>query len=122
MSFINGQKQYDNITLTAEVLITLSSLYRLTGEAKTIVQNTRNLAANYLGGMLPHIENPFSMAITAHALTMAGHQDRGTAFLKLRKMKREGKYIQYRHLISAPVDQTSASASLCEHPWITCQK
>ena len=30
--------------------------------------------------------------------------------------------IQYRHLIPAPVDQTSAIAWLYKHPWITCQK
>ena len=30
--------------------------------------------------------------------------------------------IQYRHLIPAPVDQTSTSAWSYKHPWITCQK
>ena len=30
--------------------------------------------------------------------------------------------VQYRHLIPAPVNQTSASAWWCKHPWITCQK
>ena len=31
-------------------------------------------------------------------------------------------YLQYRHLIPAPVNRTSASAWLHKHPWITCQK
>ena len=30
--------------------------------------------------------------------------------------------LQYRHLITAPVDWTSASAWLYKHPWITCQQ
>ena len=30
--------------------------------------------------------------------------------------------LQYRHLIPAPVDRTSASAWLYKTPWITCQK
>ena len=29
--------------------------------------------------------------------------------------------LQYRHLIPAPVNGTSASAWLYYHPWITCQ-
>ena len=33
-----------------------------------------------------------------------------------------GTNIQYRHLISAPVDRTSASVWLYKHPWITCHK
>ena len=30
--------------------------------------------------------------------------------------------LQYRHLISSPVDRSSAIAWLYKHPWITCQK
>ena len=30
--------------------------------------------------------------------------------------------VQYRYLIPAPVDQTSASAWLYKNPWITCQR
>ena len=30
--------------------------------------------------------------------------------------------VQYRYLIPAPVDRTSASAWLYNHPWIICQK
>ena len=32
------------------------------------------------------------------------------------------RFIQYRHLIPALVDRTSASAWLYRHPWMTCQK
>ena len=32
------------------------------------------------------------------------------------------KNVQYRHLIPAPVDRTSASAWLHKQPWITCRK
>ena len=31
-------------------------------------------------------------------------------------------WLQYRHLIPAPVYRTSASACFYKHPWITCQK
>ena len=31
-------------------------------------------------------------------------------------------YLQYRHLVPAPVDRTSASAWLYKTPWITCHK
>ena len=30
-------------------------------------------------------------------------------------------HVQYLHLISAPVDRTSARAWLYKHPWMTCQ-
>ena len=30
--------------------------------------------------------------------------------------------LQFRRPIPAPADRTSASAWLCKHPWITCQK
>ena len=90
MSIINGEKVADNITLTAEVLITLATLTRLTGEITTDVRNAQSLAANYLAEMLPFTENPFTVSIVTYALTRVGHQDRGTAFLKLRRLKREG--------------------------------
>ena len=31
------------------------------------------------------------------------------------------QHIQYRHLIPAPVDRTSASFWLYKHPWVSCQ-
>ena len=36
--------------------------------------------------------------------------------------RRKQHYIQYRHLIPAPVDRTSASDWLCYHAWIIGQK
>ena len=31
-------------------------------------------------------------------------------------------YLEYRHLIPAPIDRTSASAWFYKHTWMTCQK
>ena len=31
-------------------------------------------------------------------------------------------FLQYRHLIPAPVNRTSASVCLIKHPWIACKK
>ena len=35
------------------------------------------------------------------------------------KFDQKYSYLQYRHLISAPIDRMSASARLYKHPWIT---
>ena len=48
-----------------------------------------------------------------------------SSFLKSSVIKKVGLYsfhIQYRHSIPAPVNWTSASAWLYNHPWVTCQK
>ena len=48
------------------------------------------------------------------------HQSINTRIWKRNMLNNQ--HIQYRHLIPAPVDRTSASFWLYKHPWVTCQK
>nr|BAR45628.1 macroglobulin complement-related 2 [Niponia nodulosa] len=89
---INDPVRYRNISLTAHVLITLLQVRDLPGDVGSKAANARNQALAYLERMLPIIKDfidPFELAITSYALTLAGSPVGEEAFNMLSSKSRE---------------------------------
>ncbi|XP_035214873.1 CD109 antigen-like isoform X2 [Stegodyphus dumicola] len=86
---------YQNITLTAHVLITLNTVADLPGNIRVEISNAKNLAVRYLERKLRHLEDPYQVAIVTFALLEAGSVEAEVGFNKLDSLKREREGLVY---------------------------
>ncbi|XP_055943633.1 CD109 antigen-like [Argiope bruennichi] len=86
---------FQNISLTAHVLITLTSVSDLSGDIRIEISNAKNLAVKYLERRLPQLQDPYQVALVTYALLEAGSVDAEVGFNKLDVMKREKEGMVY---------------------------
>uniref|UniRef100_T1IN02 CD109 antigen n=1 Tax=Strigamia maritima TaxID=126957 RepID=T1IN02_STRMM len=92
-----------NVSLTAQVLITLCEVNDLPGQLRMQVANARLKAAQYLERVLTSLEDPYEVAITTYALTRASSVDAELGFNILDGMKREQEGMVYWSREEAPL-------------------
>nr|BAR45625.1 macroglobulin complement-related 1 [Scolopendra japonica] len=81
--------RFTNISLTAQVLITLSEIDSLPGGLKLKVTNAKSMASKYLETYLTKLEDPYELAITTYALVKVGSSYAATGSDMLERIKRE---------------------------------
>ncbi|KFM63961.1 CD109 antigen, partial [Stegodyphus mimosarum] len=93
-----GGVRYHNISLTAHVLITLSELKDLRGDVGSRISTARRQAQSYLERMLKvakDSEDPYALAITTYALTLANSPEANEALNYLDSHMREESGMRY---------------------------
>ena len=68
-----------------------SYFYFHSQEASSAVASVNQQAAQYLATKVPHITDPYQMAIVAYALQAANHRSRDDAYNRLKAMRRSGQ-------------------------------
>ncbi|XP_015919307.1 CD109 antigen [Parasteatoda tepidariorum] len=86
---------YQNISLTAHVLITLTAVADLSGDIRVDISNAKNSAVRYLERRLPQLDDPYQVAIVTYALLEAGSVESEIGFNKLDRLKREKEGMVY---------------------------
>nr|XP_042903885.1 CD109 antigen isoform X1 [Parasteatoda tepidariorum]XP_042903886.1 CD109 antigen isoform X2 [Parasteatoda tepidariorum]XP_042903887.1 CD109 antigen isoform X3 [Parasteatoda tepidariorum] len=93
-----GGPRYRNISLTAHVLITLSELKDLQGDVGSRISTARRQAQKYLERALHLVRDlpdPYELAISTYALTMANSPDANEALNFLDSRMREESGMRY---------------------------
>ncbi|XP_076035144.1 CD109 antigen-like [Oratosquilla oratoria] len=84
------QQQYGNVTLTAEVVLTLVDVLEgLQGHLRKLANTAIIKASRFLERELSSLMDPYDVAVVAWALTKAESQDKDLAFDRLDVLKRE---------------------------------
>lgn len=86
---------FRNVSLTAHVLITLATVSDLPGDLRLDVANARSLATKYLEQVLPHLRDPYQLAIVTYALLEAGSVEAEVGFNKLDEIKKDKEGLVY---------------------------
>lgn len=89
----DARRRFDNIPLTAFVLVTLCEVIDLEGEVRVKASSAKTRATRYLEKRLHIVNDPFDLALVTYALTLAGSVEQDAAFIKLDAIKyeQEGK-------------------------------
>ncbi|GIY90987.1 hypothetical protein CDAR_123091 [Caerostris darwini] len=86
---------YQNISLTAHVLITLTTVSDLPGDIRIEISNAKNMAVRYLERRLPQLRDPYQVALVTYALLEAGSVEAEVGFNRLDSMKKEKEGMVY---------------------------
>ncbi|XP_054721683.1 CD109 antigen-like [Uloborus diversus] len=89
------ENNHQNISLTAHVLITLTSVSDLPGDVRNEISTAKNLAVKYLERRLPSLQDPYQVAIVTYAILDAGSAEAEVGFNKLDQIKREKEGMVY---------------------------
>lgn len=77
-----------NISLTAACLTALARARPVTSEVLKSVSAAKSAAADYLVSHVRYLDDPFEVAITAHALSAINHARAGDALRRLKEIRR----------------------------------
>ncbi|GFQ90018.1 pregnancy zone protein, partial [Trichonephila clavata] len=92
---IDKNTAYQNISLTAHVLITLTSVADLPGDIRVEISNAKNMAVRYLERRLPQLRDSYQVALVTYALMEAGSVEAELGFNKLDGLRREKEGMVY---------------------------
>ncbi|XP_013420589.1 CD109 antigen isoform X3 [Lingula anatina] len=84
-----------NISLTAYVLVALTDLASLDGEAMNQVRASITLARTYLESKIQELNDTFQIALVTYALTKANSVKKNDAYGRLRDLKIEDDFIYW---------------------------
>ncbi|XP_074646935.1 CD109 antigen-like [Tubulanus polymorphus] len=91
----NGKVKHTSFSLTAYVLIALSELKDLTGDARTSVTSAITRAGKYLGDNIDKMYSAYELSITAWALKRISHDKAGDIFNRLWNARKTVGEYQY---------------------------
>nr|BAR45623.1 macroglobulin complement-related 2 [Ammothea sp. RS-2014] len=96
---------HQNITLTAQVALTLIQVTELSGELRIKSSSAKTRALNYLERQLPTITDPYTLSIVTYVLTLSNNVVGEKAFYMLDKMKRTQRGMIYWSREEVPPDE-----------------
>ena len=84
----DGVRVPANISLTAAWLAALARARPVTREVQQSVSAAKSAAADYISSQLADLDDPFEVAIAAHALSVVNHEEAEKAVQRLKEIRR----------------------------------
>ncbi|KAH7984095.1 hypothetical protein HPB52_017063 [Rhipicephalus sanguineus] len=91
-----------NITLTAQVVLTLSKISDLTGGTRERANTAKRDAVRYLETQLAQVRDPYTVALTTYALFEAGSSEAQFGYNLLHSLKRDAEGAIYWSSVPIP--------------------
>lgn len=91
-----------NITLTAQVVLTLSKISDLTGGTRERANTAKRDAVRYLETQLAQVKDPYTVALTTYALFEAGSSEAQFGYNLLHSLKRDAEGAIYWSSVPIP--------------------
>ena len=84
----DGVRVPANISLTAACLTALARARPVTREVQQSVSAAKSAAADYITSQVADLDDPFEVAIAAHALSVVNHEEVEKAVQRLKEIRR----------------------------------